>query len=1026
MDDLLGLSWDQKGSSSGNGSSMGGATTIGQTKVKPIPPPPTSKPVHLQMGLSKTGFTPTTTTSSLSSQQSSRGGMGMSMGIGLSPTPVVTSSSSPSSSIAPKKNADDVFGSLMPSFGQNSATKNLNSMTLEERRRYDQQQQQQQQQGFGSLSSSPARSLTSSSSSSSFSQPGFSSIGSSMNGAAGSSNRRGYEPTNTPGSQRSTSSTTTTSLPQPSPQTFVSPTPKLQLNPQTQNILNNNNLSRTQSPTQGLVTPPPGGLGRSLSPSMVLLQPERSNNVSPSGSSSTNSKDPFDALLGDQISRNSPSLKNQSLNAIRYNTPPLGQSSSSAPKTTDPWDLDFLANATSTKSSQPVSTASSDVFDLGGFEKALPEKPTRQRDSIDALNSFVGKQPSPISTPSPRTSPTTSKKEQFSRSPPSTPKVSSREDGDIAQIVAMGFSVERAKLALAMTEGGRDIEAAIDYLIQNDEAEDQLPQRRRTPGNNERRNPRPQRDEDDLMIEERRRRNQRQGQESSTVQQLQQHKDKIIGTASVFGMSVLSKANEIYKQGREKVQSVMEDMSAEEPRSTGARRHEWVEDKHRPRAGGYKDSDSDEDEVYSGRRQQQREQEQRKQQQQRQQQQRPRQEKEGFEDTYVSSSRRQTKPTPNRKQSDLFSMDDTSSNSRFSSTPKASTPTRTTASSTPSPLPPKPTRPQRVLVQASSQQLSESNSFKEKGNEVFKLGQFGQAAEHYSRASQALPSGHLLLIVTQNNRAAALLKIGEYRETVSECDRTVLLIQGSDGQGHNDVLPASVGVNLKDQLGKALMRRATAYENLEKYKEAKDDWVRLKELEPGHRNAAEGHRRCEKALAVMNGTSSPPVVKKAAVSSSISSSSGLKSTSSPMQDIFASHQQSNNEAKMRTNLGQSEGVSKLRQTAALQEKEEDEKLRLRDQVDQKMTLWKAGKEDNVRALIASLGSVLWEGAGWKAVGMHELVTPAQVKVKYMRAIGKVHPDKLNSTTTVEQRMMANTIFSTLNHAWDAFKAQNNI
>ncbi|KAF9345597.1 hypothetical protein BGX26_002966 [Mortierella sp. AD094] len=1034
MDDLLGLSWDQKGSGGANGSSMGGAGA----KLKPPPPPPTSKPVHLQMGLSKTGLTPTPASpASIPISQSSRGGssnimgMGMSMGMSssISPTPV-------SSSSAPKKNADDVFGSLMSSFSQNSTSdtsKNLNSMTLEERRRYD--QQQQQQQGFGSLSSSPSISSSNpvrptASSSSSFSQPSRSTFASPVNG--GSSFSRGYEPGNIPGLPRSS----TTPSPQPTLQAFASPIPKLP-QPQQQNMLNN--LSRNQSPA-GLISPP-GGLGRSLSPAMIPLQPERSNNASPSVMATTpTSKDPFDALLGDQISRNSPSLKNQSLNSIRYNTPPLGQSNL-APKAADPWDLDFLANATATKGNQPPSAASSDVFDLGGFEKALPEKPARQRDSIDALNSFIGKQPSPIASPSPRTSPTVQRKEQSPRSSPSTPKVSSREDGDIAQIVAMGFSVERAKLALAMTEGGRDIEAAIDYLVQNDEAEDQLPPRRRTPTTSERKTPserRPYRGDSDPSMEDRRRRNQRQGQDASTVQQLQQHKDKFIGTASVFGMSVLSKANEIYKQGREKVQAVMEDMTAEEPRSTGARRHEWVEDEYKPSGGGYKDSDS-EDEVYSGRRQQQRENEQRKPQQQ-QQQQRLRQEKEGFEDTYVSSARRGTQSSSSRNQNTLFSMDDSSSTSKFTSpsnskhnAPTKSTSSRPAAARAPSPLPSKPARPPRVLVQANSQQLAESNNFKEKGNEVFKLGQFGQAAELYLRASQALPSGHVLLIVTQNNRAAALLKIGEYRETVVECDRTILLVHGPDGQGHTDVLPASAGVNLKDQLGKALMRRATAYENLEKYKEAKDDWVKLKELEPGHRNAAEGHRRCEKAIAVMNGSS--PIVRKAPTSSSSSPSSsssgvrantGLKSTSSPMQDIFASHQQSNNEAKTRANLNQSEGVSKLRQTAALQEKEEDEKLRLRDKVDQKMTLWKAGKEDNVRALIASLGSVLWEGAGWKPVGMHELVTPAQVKIKYMRAIGKVHPDKLSSTTTVEQRMMANTIFSTLNHAWDAFKAQNNI
>ncbi|KAG0100305.1 hypothetical protein BGZ93_002542 [Podila epicladia] len=716
----------------------------------------------------------------------------------------------------------------------------------------------------------------------------------------------------------------------------------------------------------------------------------------------------------------------------------------------DPWDLDFLANATAQKPAQTTVPQSDDVFDLGSFEHALPEPPHRQRDSVDALNSFVGKQPSPNVSPKP--SPPVSKP---AAKPPRSHavKASTDEDARIAQIVSMGFSAERAKLALAMTENGRDIGAAIEYLVQNDEAEDQR-RHRRDPSANRRQEvdsdrSRPSRydEDDDPPLTNYRRRN--QTQELSRAQQLQQQKDKLVGSASIFGMSVLSKANDLYKQGREKVQAVMEDMTADDPRATSsaARRHEWIDDA--PRGSGYKDSDS-EDEVYKGRRQdlgrfnqQSTRGSQRDDHGQKLEStsrydvpsQRDRKEKESFENTYVSSSRRGNSGSStnitSRNQQPLFSMDDSPAPSKSASnlrqSPAKSTPQRQTR--TPSPLPSKPARPPRVLVQASSQQLTESNHFKEKGNEVFKLGQFGNAAEFYMRAGQVLPRGHLLLVVAQNNRAAALLKVGEYRETVSECDKSVLLIQGPDGQGVNDVIPPSAGVNLKEHLGKALMRRATAYENLEKYKEAMDDWAKLRDLEPGHKIAVEGHRRCEKALAMVNSgavdkiaTASPSLARSPHTSSGF----GAPARSSPMQDIFASQQKSNMSAKAKADLERSEGVSKLRQSAAQQEREDDEKLRLTDQVDMKMTLWKAGKEDNIRALIASLGSVLWEGAGWKPVGMHELVTPSQVKIKYMRAIGKMHPDKLSVSTTVEQRMMANTIFSTLNSAWDAFKVQNNM
>ncbi len=57
--------------------------------------------------------------------------------------------------------------------------------------------------------------------------------------------------------------------------------------------------------------------------------------------------------------------------------------------------------------------------------------------------------------------------------------------------------------------------------------------------------------------------------------------------------------------------------------------------------------------------------------------------------------------------------------------------------------------------------------------------------------------------------------------------------------------------------------------------------------------------------------------------------------------------------------------------------------------------WAEGKERNIRALISSLHTILWEGeTRWNQVGMHELVQPDQVKKHYRRACLSVHPDKV--------------------------------
>ena len=42
--------------------------------------------------------------------------------------------------------------------------------------------------------------------------------------------------------------------------------------------------------------------------------------------------------------------------------------------------------------------------------------------------------------------------------------------------------------------------------------------------------------------------------------------------------------------------------------------------------------------------------------------------------------------------------------------------------------------------------------------------------------------------------------------------------------------------------------------------------------------------------------------------------------------------------------------------------------------------WADGKERNIRALISSLHTILWEGEGkWVEVGMHQLLQPDQVR-----------------------------------------------
>lgn len=87
----------------------------------------------------------------------------------------------------------------------------------------------------------------------------------------------------------------------------------------------------------------------------------------------------------------------------------------------------------------------------------------------------------------------------------------------------------------------------------------------------------------------------------------------------------------------------------------------------------------------------------------------------------------------------------------------------------------------------------------------------------------------------------------------------------------------------------------------------------------------------------------------------------------------------------------------------------------------KLLDWVEGKERNIRALLSTLHTVLWDGESrWTPLSMAELVTPAQVKKQYRRAVLVVHPDKA-AGQPYEQ--LAKMIFMELNDAWSEFESQ---
>eukprot|EP00798_Chlamydomonas_sp_ICE-L_P022486 gene22486-29612_t len=113
--------------------------------------------------------------------------------------------------------------------------------------------------------------------------------------------------------------------------------------------------------------------------------------------------------------------------------------------------------------------------------------------------------------------------------------------------------------------------------------------------------------------------------------------------------------------------------------------------------------------------------------------------------------------------------------------------------------------------------VEKADKFKAKGNEFYQTGKFADAITEYTKAINAHPNSH----VYYNNRAMACIKLFRFEQAEEDCNRALKLV-----------------VNDKDKV-KALLRRATARDALQKYEDAEKDLRLVLNLEPNNEQAHE-------------------------------------------------------------------------------------------------------------------------------------------------------------------------------------------
>ncbi|KAK8819081.1 hypothetical protein WA538_001659, partial [Blastocystis sp. DL] len=81
-----------------------------------------------------------------------------------------------------------------------------------------------------------------------------------------------------------------------------------------------------------------------------------------------------------------------------------------------------------------------------------------------------------------------------------------------------------------------------------------------------------------------------------------------------------------------------------------------------------------------------------------------------------------------------------------------------------------------------------------------------------------------------------------------------------------------------------------------------------------------------------------------------------------------------------------------------------------------------GAKKNIRTLLTTMHTVMWEGSNFTPISISQILTPDKVKTYYRKAMLKVHPDKVAGGTS-EQIYIAGRIFDALNDAWATFQEQ---
>ncbi|KAL3809910.1 hypothetical protein ACHAXA_005324 [Cyclostephanos tholiformis] len=114
---------------------------------------------------------------------------------------------------------------------------------------------------------------------------------------------------------------------------------------------------------------------------------------------------------------------------------------------------------------------------------------------------------------------------------------------------------------------------------------------------------------------------------------------------------------------------------------------------------------------------------------------------------------------------------------------------------------------------------------------------------------------------------------------------------------------------------------------------------------------------------------------------------------------------------------QRKAVAELRAREGERAKADAEEDAARQRLEPRLKAWSEehGQKKQLRALLANLHTILWEGSGWKPISLADVLDDSKVKKVYHQASRVVHPDKTGHLDA-ERRFVAKRVFDSLTQA----------